>query len=78
MSYLRWPRLHFTGLYRADVSTVNNNPLNYDTGNTAQLAPSFNPLGSAEWSMNASVSLVCYKNGICNNDHPEVRLTGLW
>ena len=77
MSYLRWPRLHFSGLYRSDISTVNNEYPNYDTGNIPKLVPTFNPFGSGEWSIDASVTQVCYKDGICKNDYPDVRLTGL-
>jgi hypothetical protein len=30
MSYLDVPRLHFTGTFMANPSTINNDPLNYD------------------------------------------------
>src|SRR5437879_575761 len=30
MSYLGYPRLHFTGSFRADPPTVNNDPSHYD------------------------------------------------
>lgn len=33
MSYLAWPRLHFSGLFQADPSTVNNDPTHYDEAN---------------------------------------------
>ena len=71
MSYLSWPRFHFSGTYRADVSTVNNDPLNYNT--TSFIAANWmkepygnwNPRGSAEWSVNGLVTQVCYANGTC-------------
>ncbi len=36
MSYLDVPRLHFTGKFQADPSTVNNNDANFDP--TARLS----------------------------------------
>ena len=73
MNYLSWPRFHFSGTYRADVSTINNSPLNYNTTSfiAAQLlqTPSnWNPRGSAEWSVNGSVTQVCYADGHCVGD----------
>ncbi len=50
MTYLGWPRLHFSGRYLADPSTVNNsagnreNPAVEEPG--AGLAPSWNPNGT--------------------------------
>ncbi|CAH3157228.1 unnamed protein product [Porites evermanni] len=69
-SYLLWPHLHFSGTFRADVSTVNNNPLNFDTDRftAADLIrdlENWNPKGSGEWSVTGSVTQVCYADGHC-------------
>lgn len=71
MSYLLWPHFHFSGTFRADISTVNNFPYNYDTetfvaANLLQNhSRSWNPRGSGEWSVTGSVTHVCYANGHC-------------
>jgi hypothetical protein len=62
MSYLNIPRLHFTGQFQADPSTVNNNDANYDP--TAQLSNQganpddptntsvyWNPHGTHNWKL---------------------------
>lgn len=71
-SYLLWPHFHFSGLFRADVSTVNNFQYNYDTETfvAANLLQNhsnnnWNPRGSGEWSVAGSVTHVCYANGSC-------------
>lgn len=48
MSYLGYPRLHFSGRFLADPSTVNNTPNNYDPANseTSQLELYWNPNGT--------------------------------
>ena len=64
MSYLNPLRLHFSGLFEAAVSTVNNDPVHYDS---ARFKPSyaetwtgqapdelngwFNPDGSGDWRL---------------------------
>lgn len=58
MSYLGVPRLHFSGTFIADPSTINNTIDNYNhTADTpmAPLVPSWNPYGSASWSIAATV-----------------------
>ena len=73
MNYMLWPRLHFSGTFRADVSTVNNLPSNFDTENFVpadqlQSYGNWNPKGSGEWSVNGSVTRVCYADGHCVGD----------
>lgn len=72
MSYLLWPHFHFSGTFRADTSTVNNFPYNFNTETFVaadQLqnhsSNSWNPRGSGEWSITGSVTHVCYANGSC-------------
>ena len=69
-SYLLWPHFHFSGTFRSDVSTVNNNPLNFETekftaADLIQGPRNWNPMGSGEWSVTGSVTHVCYSNGHC-------------
>ena len=64
-SYLLCPRLTFNGTFMADVSTINNNPSNYDTANVIQPILSWNPQGTGEWKVNAVVTRVCYANTTC-------------
>lgn len=45
MSYLSYPRLHFTGRFQADVSTVNNDPEHFDD---ARFIASYQQPGGAE------------------------------
>ena len=77
MNYLQWPHFHFSGTFISDISTVNNDPFNYDTERFVQADqlpnevkgnPSYNPRGSGEWSVNGSVTHVCYANGTCVGD----------
>lgn len=42
MTYLGFPRLHFSGHYQADPSTVNNDPYHFDV---AKFRPSFDEPG---------------------------------
>jgi hypothetical protein len=57
MSYLGYPRIHFAGAFQADVSTVNNNPANFDDGRflarfqRAGGRGSWNPRGTGAWRM---------------------------
>ena len=65
MSYLDVPRLHFAGTFRADPSTVNNTPQNFDpaTGINAQNY-GWNPYGTGQWQiLNCQVRSVVYKDG---------------
>ena len=61
MSYLDTPRLHFTGRFQADVSTVNNDPEHFDDGRfvasyqelqtPAAQDGWWNPTGSGAWRL---------------------------
>jgi hypothetical protein len=63
MSYLDVPRLHFAGTFRADPSTVNNIPSNYDP-NVFRPNPSWNPDGTGQWQfLNCAVQSVVYSDG---------------
>jgi hypothetical protein len=50
---LSLPRLHFAGRFRVDVSTVNNNPANFENPNDPKNPPSpgWNPNGSGSWAL---------------------------
>ena len=72
-SYLLWPHFHFSGTYRADVSTVNNKAFRYDTEHFVQedllqIGGNYNPKGSHDWSVTGFVTNVCYANGTCVGD----------
>ncbi|HEX3580834.1 MAG TPA: hypothetical protein VH087_03670 [Thermoanaerobaculia bacterium] len=63
MSYLDTPRLHFSGTFTADPSTINNNPSNYPDLTSTTNPPSsqnvimsWNPYGSHAWTINAQVT----------------------
>jgi len=70
-SYLLWPHFHFSGTFRADVSTVNNFPYNFNTETFVAAdwlqnhSSGWNPRGSGEWSVTGTVTHVCYANGSC-------------
>lgn len=65
MSYLNPLRLHFAGAFEAAVSTVNNDPVHYDSARFqasygqpaagAALNGSFNPRGSGNWRLHDAV-----------------------
>ncbi len=62
MSYLDVPRLHFSGTFTANPSTINNTPANYNPnlvinppGNEG-LVLSWNPYGSHAWTISAQVT----------------------
>ena len=68
MNYILWPHFHFSGRFRADVSTVNNIPTNFDTENVLKKERSrrnWNPDGTNEWSVTGSVTGICYADGTC-------------
>lgn len=48
MSYLDTPRLHFSGRFYTDPSTINNNRANYNHGVTDPI-PSWRPMGSGDF-----------------------------
>jgi hypothetical protein len=69
MSYLGPPRLHFSGRFQADTSTVNNFVRNYDS---PLFVPDYddphvggwNPYGTGSWRfVGCSVKTVCYRDG---------------
>ncbi|MEM7356603.1 MAG: hypothetical protein AAF657_37655 [Acidobacteriota bacterium] len=64
MSYLDFPRLQFAGTFTADPSTINNVAGNYnepEEGSPVQ--PSWNPYGSATFSLEGSVESCLGPNG---------------
>jgi hypothetical protein len=66
MSYLDVPRLHFTGTFMANPSTINNDPKNYayrPATNPINLDLSWNPYGSHAWTINATVQSFVDVNG---------------
>jgi hypothetical protein len=62
MSYLDVPRLHFTGTFTANPSTINNTPGNYNPNlvnnppGKEGLVLSWNPYGSHAWTISAQVT----------------------
>ena len=82
-SYLDRPRLHFSGLYRSDISTVNNFIGNFNVSNFAlinQLVKKpfygdFNPTGTGSFSFQECfITSVCPKDSgmPCTTDDPLV------
>ncbi|HZL56631.1 MAG TPA: ferritin-like protein [Bryobacteraceae bacterium] len=77
MSYLLPPRLHFAGRFQADVSTVNNNPLNFDArtfranfGTPSPGRGSWNPGGTGAWRLSeCTVQRVVYRDGSTGDHH---------
>lgn len=66
MSYLGYPRLHFSGGFLADVSTINNTPNNYDTKNSKieDLELYWNPNGTGIFDLtDCVVTKVVYGPG---------------
>jgi hypothetical protein len=63
MSYLDRPRLVFSGVFIADPSTVNNDPLNYDAARL-QKDPGWNPNGTGQWKFQGcAVTAALYADG---------------
>src|SRR6185295_10115195 len=60
MSYLDTPRLHFSGTFMANPSTINNNNTNYGYNPGAQnpinIALNWNPYGSHAFTISANVT----------------------
>jgi len=66
MSYLGYPRLHFSGGFLADPSTINNTPNNYSNDNpdTNQLELYWNPNGTGIFDLQeCTVTKVVYAPG---------------
>jgi hypothetical protein len=88
MSYLNVPRLHFSGKFQADVSTVNNDPAHY---NNKTFQPSddepqsltqpngwWNPRGSGSWRLvNCQVTKVVYQDGDICTDSKNDAVVGM-
>jgi hypothetical protein len=86
MSYLGAPRIHFAGRFEAAISTVNNDPLHYDTatfrpeyqqrrsGSTPDtLNGWFNPAGSGDWRLiGCTVTSARLPDGSPADDDPVV------
>ena len=56
MSYLDVPRLHFSGIFIANPSTINNTPQNFDP--TVTITPqnqAWNPNGNHAWKLSCQV-----------------------
>ena len=68
-SYLDYPRLTFSGHFRADTPTLNNFVPNYNVDNLKwgddSPQDNWNPWGSGEWGIDANVTSVCYVDGPC-------------
>jgi hypothetical protein len=88
MSYLDRVRLHFSGRFQTDPSTVNNDPTHYDN---ATFLPEYqlpqtdtsengwwNPDGSASWRLvDCRVTRVCYADGTSTNDVAADPIVGM-
>ena len=87
MSYLNPLRLHFSGRFQADVSTVNNNPDHYDNATfkpeyqepgTGGENGSWNPQGTGAWRLvDCSVIAVHYGDGSSATTKEEDPVVGL-
>lgn len=86
MSYLRGPRLVFSGQFQADVSTVNNDPEHFDSAafkpNYQQPGPGatngwWNPGGSGAWRLKGcTVQQVVYQDGTTCTDPQQDPIVG--
>ncbi len=86
MSYLCLPRLYFFGTFKADPSTLNNTPDNYnpnnqfppnagnEIGNNIQLY--WNPNGTAAFELSCAVTKVRYADGSTATTSKEDSLVG--
>lgn len=82
MSYLNRPRLHFAGRFEADVSTVNNDPANFnsaqfvrgdDQRTTDNSKGAWNPRGTGSWRLIAcTVTAAAYADGSVAPDSDPV------
>ncbi|HYJ87057.1 MAG TPA: hypothetical protein VEW46_13435 [Pyrinomonadaceae bacterium] len=74
MSYLDVPRLHFAGTFRADPSTVNNTPQNFDPATVITSQNNgWNPNGTGQWQfLNCQVQSVVYNDGTISSDDPVI------
>jgi hypothetical protein len=87
MSYLGFPRLHFSGRFQADPSTVNNDPYHFDD---AGFTPNdklpgagatngwWNPTGSGAWRLrDVTVRSVAYRDGTTCDDPNADPIVGM-
>lgn len=87
MSYLHPVRLHFSGRFRADVSTVNNDPQHFDN---AHFTPDFQlpgqgatngwwqPAGTGAWRLlDCQVTRACHADGSAASSRAEDIAVGL-
>jgi len=78
MSYLDPIRLHFSGRFQADPSTVNNTPENYDNATFDPSNGSWNATGSGAWRLvDCSVTRVCYDDGTSTTSSVDDSAVGL-
>ena len=73
------PRIHFNGLFKADVSTANNYAENYLIAKYSEdvTYPSWNPNGTGEFTfVDCVVTALVYKNGNRANTREEDPLIG--
>lgn len=76
MSYLDVPRLHFSGSFRGDPSTVNNDPENFNPRVTNP-DPSWNPNGAHWWQFkDCTVKTVINDAGEAKNSSAEDPVIG--
>jgi hypothetical protein len=87
MSYLNFPQLHFFGKFRADPSTLNNTPDNFNPNN--QFPPAngdeisnniqlyWNPNGTAQFLLDCVVGKICYIDGTEATTTAEDPLIGM-
>jgi hypothetical protein len=69
MSYLDPVRLHFSGRFQADPSTVNNLPTNFDNATFNPANGLWNPDGSGSFRLvDCHVTRVCYGDGTSTSD----------
>ena len=86
MSYLTYPRLHFSGKFQADPSTVNNNPDNFSadqfqadyTKLTDKDGDAWNPKGTGSWRFQECiVTAVEYSDGTSCKDPKTEPVIGM-
>jgi len=76
MSYIDAPRLHFSGIFIADPSTVNNTPGNYDP-EVVNPNLGWNPNGTGKWQLkDCTVQSVVYIDGTTCNTSADDPIIG--
>jgi len=75
MSYLGVPRFHFSGIFKASPSTVNNDPNNYNPARKITKAEeAWNPTGNHTFAITAKITSVCLNGGEPSTSDPIVGL----